>query len=223
MSKKLMIIEITDQEYSNLLDNIARKSAGADSTVAIAAAAGIGATTVENTENGSAPVVVTGEALRDDRGVVWHGDFHASTKTKKGDGSWTKRKGVSNDAINAYEAQFLNGAAVAAPAMTVSVPPVPASVVIPATPVPAMPGLPGAAPVLPMPAAVIPPAPVDYQEIVTAYGALMTAGKIGNAPGQYPIETLYAGAGIDPQQLQTEETARAALMAKFVEIGYTRA
>ena len=217
MSKKLIIVEVTDQEYASLLDNIARKAVAQDAANAVAeiASSEDGAPVA-----GAVGVIFDGAAERDDRGVVWNAKFHASTKTKKGDGSWTKRKGVSNAEIEAYEKQFI-GAGV--PAMVTSVPPVPASVVIAPTPVPVMPGLPGTAPVLPMPVAVIPPAPVDYNEVIAAYTDRVNAGLVGENPGQTSAAVLYAQAGIDPMTLQTDETSRAKLMNEFVKLGYVRA
>ena len=40
------------------------------------------------------------------KGVIWSADHHASTQTKKADGSWKAKPGGDKDALAAYEASF---------------------------------------------------------------------------------------------------------------------
>ena len=49
-------------------------------------------------------IPTTGE--RDKRGVIWHPDFHASTKTKTTNNNWKAKKGVDKEALSMYENSF---------------------------------------------------------------------------------------------------------------------
>lgn len=53
------------------------------------------------------PVPTPTQGPTDSRGVIWHKDFHSANKSTNKDGSWRSQRGVSKEAIDAYESQFL--------------------------------------------------------------------------------------------------------------------
>lgn len=44
---------------------------------------------------------------RDSRGVVWHADYHSSSKATNNSGHWQRRRGHDRVAADAYEASFV--------------------------------------------------------------------------------------------------------------------
>lgn len=90
--------------------------------------------------NAAAPAV-------DVNGMPWDGRIHAGTKGTKADGSWKRRKGVTNEEVAAVEAE-LRASQAAAP-----LPPV-------AAPTPIAPPMPVPVPPMPTPEAVAAPVPV---------------------------------------------------------------
>lgn len=131
----------------------------------------------------------------DKNGTPWLADVHASTKSKKADGTWTRRKGVQEATQLAAEKEARDKLA--------------------ATPVaPVLPAVqPEAAPVATT--AVIPTStPVSYEEMSAKYADL-SANNLINAETMMGI---YTKLGVDPKELTTNETARAAVFAEMVKL-----
>lgn len=188
MGHKIIVLEITDEHYNNLLAHIAQNGNILDTDA------------VDLGENTPAPV---GAPSVDNRGVPWHANFHAPSKSIIKDGSFRRIKGVDKAAADAYEAPFI-AASAATPATA------PAAVAASAPAMPGLPGLPTPAPVLQMPVAAPAPAPVDYPTVVALFGEKLQTGKITNDQ----IGAIYAEAGVDANNtaaLQTDETLRAKL------------
>lgn len=121
--------------------------------------------------------LVHGEQLINDKGIPWHNEHHASTKSQNNDGSWKRKKGGDKAAADAYESQFT-----AAPA-TPAAPAVPAAPALPATPAtPAAPALPAA------------PAMTDRQEAVKYIQIIQ---KTYGVNYDVIIATLVAQYGVD--------------------------
>lgn len=91
----------------------------------------------------------------DARGVPHHPEFHAPGKGKTKAGNWARKKGVDQDACDAYEKQF---------AATTNAPGLPA--------LPGLPPLPG----LPAPGVSYPP--VDFNTFANLYSQLASAGVV---------------------------------------------
>ncbi|ATS92107.1 hypothetical protein HMSP1_62 [Sinorhizobium phage HMSP1-Susan] len=194
MSHKILVLEITDEEYKNLMDRIAERGRFEETTPE---------------EDNSAPAPGAPEV--DKRGVPWNADFHAASKAVTAEGAFRRKRGAAAAAIDAYEAPYIAanaGAAaapVAAPAPVMptgeSVPPVPASVVIPAQ----TPGLPAAAAPLPMPTMPAVQPPVSYEDVVSKFNALLQSGKVDASQ----VGALYTECGFtDPNVLINDESMR---------------
>lgn len=124
----------------------------------------------------------------DARGMPHDPAIHAKTKTKDKDGFWKAMRGKADEAKAAIDA-------FGAPAYD----PPTGNAGMPAT---GMPGMPQ------MPVADIPPAPVSYDEMVKMFIGMMEDGTITDAGA------VYADVGVtDPNELQTNETLRAAMVA----------
>lgn len=127
--------------------------------------------------------LVHGEQLINDKGIPWHNEHHASTKSQNNDGSWKRKKGGDKAAADAYESQFT-----AAPA-TPALPAAPAAPAMPAAPAaPAIPALP-ALPVTPTA-----PALTDRQEAVKYIQIIQ---KTYGVNYDVIIATLVAQYGVD--------------------------
>lgn len=161
-------IEVTDEEMQNFLFRMS----GADGRK------------IEAQEENDTPEE---SGTTDKNGVEWNADFHASSKALNADGTWRRRRGLSDAEIAAAEA-YEKGVAPAEPVAPVA-PAEPAEPAAPAAPV----GLPG------MPAA---PTPVSYEEVVALYQA-----AVAKKP-DLDVAGLYAAAGVtDPNVLNTDEGA----------------
>jgi hypothetical protein len=154
----------------------------------------------------AAPVQAAGPV--DGRGVVWNGDFHASTKTQTLKGAWKARKGRDETAAQAYEAS--HGAVTpgvpvqAAPAVTV-----PAGTTFPIYPTPAAPAFSFGAPVGPSPVGCTP------QEFMTMANHLMGQGKLDNAK----VMQMCQEAGIaDPNTLAVDDMGRAKIYGRLMAL-----
>lgn len=195
MGHKIIVLEITDEHYNNLLAHIAQNG-----NIVEAGAVDLG-------DDTPAPV---GAPSVDQRGVPWHATFHTSSKSIVKDGSFRRVKGVDKAAADAYEAPFIaafNAANAQAPAAAV-MPGV--AVAAPVAPVVGLPSLPVTAPILQMPAVAALPAPVSFDEVCKLFQDKLTGGKITNDM----IAALYAEATVDPNnvnELSTDETKRAKL------------
>lgn len=114
----------------------------------------------------------------DKNGTPWIEDVHASTKSKKADGTWTKKRGVDDNVLQAAEAD--------------------ARAKLADTPAPA----PQAAPAPEVtPETVAPSATVD--DLMEAFTAASAAGLI-DAKG---VTNLYASHGSDVNDILNNETA----------------
>lgn len=153
----------------------------------------------------------------DSRGVPWIDGVHATTKSKKQDGTWTKKRGVDDAEVEAAEKAAL-AELDATPEPVVPEDEVPAegpTTALPPSGTTGMPGMPGAAPapvaglpgaenmpgVAPAPE---PQPPVSWQELVDMYTMQANAGKV-DAP---TCEAYYETVGTDIKDMQTNETAR---------------
>lgn len=135
----------------------------------------------------------------DARGVPWCEEVHASTRSKTKGGDWTKRRGVSGEEVERVENE-----AVAALAATPA-PSVPTEAPVAPTP------MPGAVAAMP---GVEAPAPISYEEVTGLYAEMHGAGTL--TPEM--MTPIYAELGINPQQLDTNETMRASLYERLVQI-----
>jgi hypothetical protein len=143
-----------------------------------------------------APTAVAGPV--DGRGVVWNGDFHASTKTQTLKGAWKARKGRNEEAAQAYEASHgtvTPGVPVAAPAVMFPVAPAQAFQF--------------GAPVGPSPVGCTP------QEFMTMANHLMGQGKLDNAK----VMQMCQEAGIaDPNTLAVDDMGRAKIYGRLMAL-----
>jgi hypothetical protein len=204
MTTRIMTItmEVNEAEVSSLLARFAERG--------------------EVTVGGDGPVTnttATADGEVDSAGVPWNPLYHAGSKGKKSDGTWTALRGMDDAtkaAAAAYEASFKNPAPAATglpdegipqflqrDANGVTTPATPAAPVAPVG-VPAMPVAPVAAPV---------PAPVTFEELSAEFTA--TIGRIGQDALMAKLGEIYAAAGVDSQgaSLQTNETQRAQVLA----------
>ena len=135
------------------------------------------------------PIVETpaanGDVELDSKGTPWLEAVHAGTKTKNQDGSWKKKRGVDETVLAEAEA--------AARGEVAQVPPTdPVQAEMPLT----------------MPTEVMQPT-VSIDDVHGKWAECMQAGKVTveGAMG------MYAEIGVDPSQLQTNETERSKLFA----------
>lgn len=141
----------------------------------------------------------------DVNGTPWLADVHAGTKSKKADGSWTRRKGVQESTQLAAEKAAREKLAGTPPAP--ELPPVtaPEPVVTASAGMPGMPGM----------AAIPTAAPVSYEQLVEKYGQLAAANLITPDAAM----AIYAAVGVDVASLATNETGRAAVYAEMCKLG----
>lgn len=141
----------------------------------------------------------------DVNGTPWLADVHAGTKSKKADGSWTRRKGVQESTQLAAEKAAREKLAGTPPAP--ELPPVtaPEPVVTASAGMPGMPGM----------AAIPTAAPISYEQLVEKYGQLAAANLITPDAAM----AIYAAVGVDVASLATNETGRAAVYAEMCKLG----
>jgi hypothetical protein len=144
----------------------------------------------------AAPVQAAGPV--DGRGVVWNGDFHASTKTQTLKGAWKARKGRNEEAAQAYEASH--------GAVTPGVPVQAPAVMFPVAPAQAFQF---GAPVGPSPVGCTP------QEFMTMANHLMGQSKLDNAK----VLQMCQEAGIaDPNTLAVDDMGRAKIYGRLMAL-----
>lgn len=154
----------------------------------------------------------------DSRGVPWIDGVHATTKSKKQDGTWTKKRGADDAEVAAAEqAALAELGATPEPAIPEEVPAEGPTTALPPSGTTGMPGAAPAAAGLPgaenMPGAALakliaePLPPVSWQDLVDMYTAQANSGKV-DAP---TCEAYYVEVGTDIADLQTNETARRAV------------
>jgi hypothetical protein len=205
---------VSDEEIANLLRRAAGDShngtaAGQprNTTVAID---GVAVTTTTEEEGGT-----VAEGTTDKKGVVYSDKFHSSSKKIGADGTWNRRRGLSDAEkaeADAYEASFQATVPVAAPV------PAPAPAPVAEAPVPALPVVPAPAPApvampgLPMPAAPVAPAPVTYDDCLALFQkAIAIDAGLAQTYGE-----IYVAAGVvDPNSLMTNETLRQNFVAEL--------
>lgn len=165
-------MEVTDEEFANFLS----RASGADGRKVTAQTD----TDDEGPADAAAPAT-------DKNGVAWDARYHASSKAVNADGTWRRKRGLS-DAETAEADAYDKSATVEAPAPTL---PTAAPAPAPA----AMPGLPTPAPA---------PTPVTYEEVVALFGQAVAKDASVSAN----FAELYAKAGVtDPQVLTTDAGA----------------
>lgn len=166
----------------------------------------------------------------DATGVVWDARFHGVNMSKNQDGTWRRKKGLSEQEkadADAYEAGCRGAPTATAQAAVAAAAPVAAAPVAaqpaPAADVPAflqtgsfapapvmgLPGMPAAvAPVAPPPP---PPAP-SYDELIAAFQA--TIGRVGQAVVDANLTAIYNAAGVtDMKQLNEDPETRRSVKA----------
>lgn len=202
----------SDEEIANLLRRAAGDAhngtaAGQPRNTAVAVDGQVVTATTEE-EGGT-----VAEGTTDKKGVVYSDKFHSSSKKIGADGTWNRRRGLSDAEkaeADAYEASFQAApvaAPVPAPAPVVAEAPVPALPVVPA-PAPAPVAMPG----LPMPAAPVAPAPVTYDDCLALFQkAIAIDAGLAQTYGE-----IYVAAGVvDPNSLTTNETLRQNFVAEL--------
>lgn len=133
----------------------------------------------------------------DTLGMPWNGDYHASTKTKKADGTWKMKSGCKEQLEAAIAAHKAAQTATVGAAM---VAPTPAPVAEPA-PAAAMPTpMPTPAPAPAAPAPTAPTAPVAYGDMATRFVGMIDAGTIADH------NAMYADLAVNHATLQTNQT-----------------
>lgn len=148
----------------------------------------------------------------DANGMPWVAEVHAGTKGKNQDGTWKKRKGVSDEARVAGEQKALahlkaTSAPAAAAAPVLQTPAIMGGTVAPGIAT-GMPGLPV------MPAAAALP-PVSYEQLTELYAALAGANVL---QAQHMV-AIYAECGIaNPSELGTNESYRRAVYDRLKQI-----
>lgn len=183
-------VPVTDLELANFLK---RLSGGDGREINVSTSS-----EDEETVNTEAPET-------DKNNVAWDARFHASTKAVNADGSWKRKRGLSDaEKAEADVYDATGNAPVAAPPTPVTEPVAP--VVAPPAPVPtpvapAMPRMPG------LPVAAPAPTPISYEEVVALFQTL-------SAEQQGKWQEIYAEAEItDPNALQTDGELRLKLAA----------
>lgn len=206
MATITLTLEVTEDERSRLIERFIQT-----------------ANAVVEPDEGGVPSDPNGSKV-DVTGVVWDARFHGANMSKNQDGTWRRKKGLSDqekiDADN-YEAGCRGAPTAAAQAAAGTVAPAvqqpaPApSAEVPSflqtgsfAPAPTMP-VPGM-PVPGLPVAPPPPAPVSYAELIAAFQA--TAGRIGEQRLQAEIAGVYQRAGVtEMPQLELDGNIRIAV------------
>jgi len=111
----------------------------------------------------------------DSAGLRWDERIHAGNKATKADGTWKRRRNVSDELVAQVEQELRGGAAPPPPAATTPTAPMPAPVAAPA-PAPAPVPQPIAAPT--PPPAPVDPATIDFPGFLGKLSELGTSGKV---------------------------------------------
>lgn len=149
-----------------------------------------GTQTNDDEEAGSA----RSDAETDAKGVPWQSSYHSANRSVNADGTWRMKRGLSDEqkaGLAEFEKQYSN-----APAVT------------------AAPVLPGVTAAEPIPAPAAPPVTMDA--VIARFQELAAQGVLSVATIN---EAVYNPAGVtDPAILNTDETARARVMARMEEV-----
>ena len=208
MPKIILTLEVTEAERENLIKRFMETASAV----------------VDNDDEGGIPSNPA-DGTRDALGVIWDARFHGANRTKNQDGSWRRKKGLSEQEradADAYEAGCKGApapeAAAAIGAPVTSMTPAPVASPEPAPVVPAflqagsftppggIPGIPGI-PAAPVPVA---PPPVSYQELISAFEHTNT--RVGPDVLNANIARIYAEAGVSVvHELEIDENKRRAV------------
>lgn len=136
----------------------------------------------------------------DGAGLPWDERIHASTKTIKADGTWTKRKGASPPVVAAVEAELRAraGSGAAAPALT---PPAAVGGL-------ALPGVVGG---LALPTVAL----TNYQKLVAFLAAKTGPGKVVDDAW---VTAAFTGWGLTLAGMATDEASAALVLAEFKKV-----
>ena len=189
-----LTMEVTDEEHANFLQKFVDRAS----------------VETDDADDDTATDAGTGGDGLDKNGTPWLADVHSSSKAKNQDGTWRARKGVDKAVVKQAEEAARAGSAARADQVAQTQP-------VAQTGMPALGGMPAGMPMgMPtMPTTAPEPQPVTYQQVVDRFTALHNAGKVD----AQSIQGIYQAAGItNPQDLNTNETLRAALMAEFDKI-----
>lgn len=180
-----LAVNATHDEVNEAIDHIRRifGLTAAPGVAPAAAAAAQSITPITDSTN-------TGNIEFDSAGVPWDERIHSGAKSKKNDGTWTKRKGVADALHTSVTAELLAARGAAGP--------VGAAPALPATPgvavVPSLPTLPQAGPVVP---ALPNLAPTAYQNFVAFIGTQLhsTTNPTGRINAAW-VDQVIEGAGV---------------------------
>lgn len=196
-----LTMEITDEEHANFLQKFVDRAS----------------VETDDEEDDTATDAGTGGDGLDKNGTPWLADVHSSSKAKNQDGTWRARKGVDKAVVKQAEEAARAGSAARADQVA-QTQPVAAAEPSPAVAgMPALGGMPAGMPMgMPtMPVTAPEPQPITYQQVIDRFTELHNAGKVD----ANSIQGLYQKAGVtNPNDLSTNETLRAALMAEFDKI-----
>ena len=204
-----LTMEITDEEHANFLQKFVDRAS----------------VETDDADDDTATDAGTGGDGLDKNGTPWLADVHSSSKAKNQDGTWRARKGVDKAVVKQAEetarADLNNGGqvttTVAGGAGTQFDVTTDAPITAAPTGMPALGGMPAGMPMgMPtMPVTAPEPQPITYQQVIDRFTELHNAGKVD----ANSIQGLYQKAGVtNPNDLSTNETLRAALMAEFDKI-----
>lgn len=159
----------------------------------------IGATLPGATGTTGEPLNTNAPAV-DSAGFPWDERIHASTKTIKADGTWTKKKGATPPVVAAVEAELK---------AKMGTPGVGGPLTLPGTGVglPAIGGLalPGSTP----------PALTNYQQLVAYLAAKTGPGKVVDDAW---VNNAFAGWGLTLAGMATDEANSALVLAEFKKV-----
>lgn len=182
-------------------------------------------------ENSSGSFAAATTDTFDTRGLPWDHRIHASSKDQTTKGEWRRRRGVEDHHVAAVEQELIariKASSVELPPPVSLAQPVAAGLAIHPSSTTAQLAHPTAAPVLPFPASVAPPAPPQMpnahtpqtfkQHIVPIFAKLAKDGRID----QPYVQNLKNHFGVQEIHLVNDEQA-AGLFKTFVECGLIQA
>lgn len=182
------------------------------------------AVTGEIDDEGGVPSDPNGSKV-DSTGVVWDARYHGVKMTKNQDGTWRRKKSMTEQEkadADAYEAGC-RGAPTATAAAAAGIPATAPAATVTDVPAFLQTGVfaPAASPVMGMPGvptfAPPPPAPVSYPELIAAFQA--TVARIGEPKLQAEIAAVYQRAGVtDMAQLESDGEIRIKVKAELEKL-----
>lgn len=168
-------MEITDEEVANFLTRMVERGELATGEIM--------------SDDGPAD---TGAPDVDSAGVAWNAEIHASSKARNADGTWRKKRGVTDAQVAAVTAS-------SAPAPQAQADDAPAPVA------PSLPGLPS----FPAPVVNEPKPIVTYEALAAKFQEVMMNGKLK----MEDAKSVYDKSGVtDVGELTTNESLRRSVM-----------